>query len=51
MLLTGYASVESTECAIAEGEIYRCIDKPWNDDDLLNAVRQALETRRGGTNE
>ena len=47
ILLTGYASRQATESAIHEGEIYRCLDKPWNDDDLLSVVRQALESRSG----
>ena len=30
---------------IAEGGIHCCIDKPWNDDDLLKRVRSALDMR------
>jgi response regulator RpfG family c-di-GMP phosphodiesterase len=45
ILLTGYADMESTIAAINEGQIYRHISKPWNDDELLLTVRDALERR------
>lgn len=45
ILLTGYADMESTIAAINEGQIYRHISKPWNDDELLFTVRDALERR------
>lgn len=43
ILLTGYADISSTVEAINKGEIYRYLSKPWNDDDVLLTVRQALE--------
>ena len=43
MLLTGYADVGSTIAAINRGEIFRYITKPWNEDELLRAAREALE--------
>jgi response regulator RpfG family c-di-GMP phosphodiesterase len=43
VLLTGYADVGSTVAAINRGEIFRYITKPWNEDDLLRAAREALE--------
>ena len=43
MLLTGHADMASTIAAINRGEIFRYITKPWNDDELLLAVRDALE--------
>ena len=46
ILLTGYADVASTIDAINRGEIYRYVAKPWDDDDLLLIVRDALEHRR-----
>ncbi|TXH22889.1 MAG: response regulator [Elusimicrobia bacterium] len=45
ILLTGYASPEAMREVIAEGGIHCCIDKPWNDDDLLKRVRSALDMR------
>jgi len=46
ILLTGYADVESTIAAINKGEIHRYISKPWDDEEMLLMVRQALERRR-----
>jgi len=43
MLLTGHADMASTIAAINRGEIFRYITKPWNEDELLLAVRDALE--------
>lgn len=45
ILLTGYADVSSTIAAINKGEIYRYVAKPWNDDDIVLLVRQALEMK------
>ncbi|WP_374266497.1 HD domain-containing phosphohydrolase [Zoogloea sp.] len=43
LLLTGYADMESTIAAINSGQITRYISKPWNDQDVLLTVREALE--------
>jgi response regulator RpfG family c-di-GMP phosphodiesterase len=45
LLLTGYADVTSTVDAINKGEIYRYISKPWDDEELVQIVRQALERK------
>ena len=45
LLLTGYADMESTIAAINAGHIARYISKPWNDQDVLLTVREALERR------
>ena len=41
MLFTGYADLESIIAAINQGHIYQFLKKPWQPEDLLNAVRQA----------
>ena len=46
ILLTGYADIGSTVAAINRGEIHRYIAKPWDDQDMLLMVRDAL-ARRG----
>lgn len=46
ILLTGYADITSTVAAINEGEIYRYIAKPWDDNEIVLIVREALERRR-----
>lgn len=45
LLLTGYADIQSTIEAINRGKIYRYIAKPWDDNDLLLIVRQAIERK------
>lgn len=45
ILLTGYSDLSSTIAAINRGEIYRYIAKPWNDDDIVLTVRDALERK------
>ena len=45
ILLTGYADIGSTIEAINKGQIYRYISKPWEDNDIVITVRQALERR------
>lgn len=46
LLLTGYADVTSTVAAINEGEIYRYIAKPWDDNEIVKTVREALERQQ-----
>jgi response regulator RpfG family c-di-GMP phosphodiesterase len=46
ILLTGYADMESTIAAINQGQIYRYINKPWDDNEIVLIVREALERRR-----
>ncbi|AZC26377.1 MULTISPECIES: HD domain-containing phosphohydrolase [Pseudomonas] len=43
ILLTGDPDLQLITKAINEGEIYRYLNKPWNDQELLQAVHQALE--------
>lgn len=42
ILLTGHAEIDSIVKAINEGQIFRYISKPWNDDELQMTLRQAL---------
>jgi response regulator RpfG family c-di-GMP phosphodiesterase len=46
ILLTGYADMTSTVAAINEGEIYRYITKPWDDNEIVTVVREATERQR-----
>jgi response regulator RpfG family c-di-GMP phosphodiesterase len=43
LLLTGYADIASITGAINRGEIYRYIAKPWDDNDIILTVQNALE--------
>ena len=42
ILLTGTADLANAVAAINEGEIYRYIAKPWNDEELLGVVKGAV---------
>lgn len=43
IVLSGYADTAVVISAINEGEIYKFIAKPWNDDELRIAIINALE--------
>ena len=43
ILLTGYADMDATILAINQGQIYRYIHKPWDEQELRLTVRQAAE--------
>lgn len=45
ILLTGYADASATIAAINRGKIWRYVAKPWNDDELVLTVQQALAHR------
>jgi len=43
MLLTGYSDISAAADAINKGGASRYLNKPWNDDDLLQTLRAAVE--------
>jgi len=43
IMLTGFADVNIAIQAINEGGVYRFITKPWNNVELLSAVKQGIE--------
>jgi len=43
IMLTGYADVDIAVKAINEGEVYRFVTKPWNNNELLSTVKQGIE--------
>lgn len=46
LLLTGYSEINSIVGAINRGEIYRYVAKPWDDNDMVLIVRQAIERKQ-----
>ncbi len=42
ILLTGYSDINATIEAINKGGAYRYISKPWNDEELLQTIRDAI---------
>ncbi len=43
IVLSGYADMAAVVSAVNEGQIYKFIPKPWNDDDLRITIANALE--------
>ncbi len=43
VMLTGQASFEAIERAINEAEVYRFLNKPWNDSQLTATVRECID--------
>ncbi len=43
IILSGYADVIAIVEAINDGQVYKFISKPWNDQDLLTTVMRAFE--------
>ncbi|RQW88380.1 MAG: hypothetical protein EHM79_05915 [Geobacter sp.] len=41
-MLTGYADITATIDAINKGGSYRYVSKPWNDEDLIRTIQDAL---------
>ena len=46
ILLTGYSDLNAIIGSINEGEIFRFVNKPWFDEDLISTVAQAVEAAR-----
>lgn len=42
VMLTGYADIKATMDAVNHGEIWRYISKPWDDEQLILLVRDAI---------
>ena len=43
IVLSGYADTAAVVAAINEGQIYKFIPKPWNDDELKVTINKAIE--------
>jgi len=43
LMLTGTADLKAAISAIKEGEIYRYLTKPWNDEEVVSTIKSALE--------
>ncbi|OAI16395.1 MULTISPECIES: response regulator [Methylomonas] len=46
LILTGYADLEATQQAINEIGVFRFLNKPWNNHEIVNAVEKGLELKR-----
>lgn len=46
LLLTGYADFSAVVAALNEGDVFRYISKPWDDDKLIRCVQEAARLSR-----
>jgi len=46
MILTGFADLEGAQQAINEAQVFRFINKPWSNIEIINAVENGLEHQR-----
>ena len=44
IMLTGQADDEALERAKTQANLHVCLHKPWNEDDLVKAIRSGLES-------
>jgi response regulator RpfG family c-di-GMP phosphodiesterase len=44
ILLTGFADMESTVAAVNKGKIHRYMQKPWDNDELIAAIKDGIES-------
>jgi response regulator RpfG family c-di-GMP phosphodiesterase len=43
LLLTGYADISAVIDAINKGQVYRYLTKPWNPDEVRQAIKDSFE--------
>ncbi|MCV2403333.1 response regulator [Marinomonas sp. C2222] len=43
ILLTGYSDMESTVDAVNKGKIHRYLQKPWDNDEIIEAISEGLQ--------
>ena len=43
MILTGYTDIDAVIAAINKGQVYRYVQKPWNEEDLRINIDKAIE--------
>lgn len=46
VVLSGYADINLIVAALNDGQIYKFLSKPWNDDDLRHQIRNFLDHQR-----
>ncbi|GAA6186182.1 response regulator [Aliiglaciecola sp. NS0011-25] len=46
ILLTGYSDMESTIDAVNKGKIHRYLQKPWNNEEVIQTIEEGLEKVR-----
>ncbi|RKY26230.1 MAG: response regulator [Planctomycetota bacterium] len=46
IILSGYSEIGTITSAINEGEVFRFVSKPWNDEELKQTIEHSLEQRK-----
>src|SRR5215831_6424454 len=46
ILITGYSYINAVIDAINRGQVYKYLSKPWNENDVRNAIEKAYEVFR-----
>ena len=46
IVLSGYSEIGTITSAINEGEVFRFVSKPWNDEELKQTIEHSLEQRK-----
>ena len=41
LMLTGQADEKAVQRAVSEANLYKCLEKPWREEDLINCIRTA----------
>jgi DNA-binding NtrC family response regulator len=44
VMLTGQADAEAIERVVNEANLYRCLYKPWDSNELIDTIKSGLET-------
>lgn len=44
VMLTGQADAEAIERVVTEANLYRCLYKPWDSNELIDTIKSGLET-------
>ena len=47
LMLTGTIELTDAMSAVSQGKVHQCLTKPWVDDELISAVKLALENYSG----
>jgi len=46
ILLTGYSDMDALKDAVNKGQIYKYLEKPWNDDEVISTINRAFQIQK-----
>ncbi|WP_413165247.1 response regulator [Capilliphycus salinus ALCB114379] len=50
IMLTGQADLEAVQKVIKQASLYRCLDKPWNSEELIATIQSGLKDYQSSHN-